>query len=272
MVSGEQLSESVLLLVDRLSCSQADRLGRPLLADISFQVGKQEHTAVIGHTGAGKSTLLACILGDKNKLSGLHLTGRIDYTQNNLPGTTKRNDESWNGGGICWIPQEPETALNPSRSVKAQLIEMTCARLKVSRADAETLLKANFESADQMALFVVLDRYPSQFSGGELQRILILHALVGNPSLVLADEPTTALDEENKQSIMSLLMQLVTATGATLLLLSHDYDTIRQYCKRFICLDKGRLIETGPVSQLYNRPSDNSLTSLLRDYDQLHLV
>jgi len=271
MATGTKITESALLLVNQLGCSQDGWTARPLLDDISFQINTREHTAIIGHTGAGKSTLFACFLGDKGKLNGLQVKGSVEYNRRNLLVAKARNDEVWIDGGICWIPQEPETALNPTRTVKAQLLEMICSRLKSSRATANTLLRANFELTDHLALFAELDRYPYQFSGGELQRILIFHALVGKPGLVLADEPTTALDAENKHLIMSLLMNLTTATGATLVVSSHDYDTVRRYCKRFICLENGRLIETGPVSQLENRVTDNSLTSLLHDYDQLQL-
>ena len=154
--------------------------------------------------------------------------------------------------------------------MKGQLIEMICARLKTSPISAVSLLKDKFKLAGHLALYAALDRYPSQLSGGEMQRVLIFHALVGNPKLVLADEPTTALDVENKQSIMALLMNILAASGATLLVSSHDYKMIRQCCKRYLWLENGKLIETGPVAQLDNRAVDNGLTSLLQGYDQLH--
>ena len=269
MVNDTGHPGSPLLAIGQLCCSQAGHPERPLLDSITFQIDRLEHTAIIGQTGAGKSTLLACILGDTNKLRGLKVNGIIDYRRHNLLAAKAGTKEIWMAGGICWIPQEPETALNPTRSVKAQLVEMICARLKHSPTTGEALLKTNFELADQLALFAALDRYPGQFSGGELQRILFIHALVGNPKLVLADEPTTALDKENKQLIMSLLMKLITATGATLVISSHDYDTIRQCCKRFIYLENGKLVEAGPMSQLGSQPLDSNLTLLLHDYDQL---
>jgi peptide/nickel transport system ATP-binding protein len=224
------------------------------LDDISFSIAPGEILGVVGESGAGKSLTGAAIIGllePPGRIAGgeIRLAGqRID----NLPYEAMRKIR---GRQIGAIFQDPLTSLNPLYTIGRQLIETIRTHLPVSedqaRARAIKLLQeTGIPAAEQR-----IEQYPHQFSGGMRQRVVIALALAAEPKLIVADEPTTALDVSIQAQIISLLKRLCKNHGAAVMLVTHDMGVIAETCDRVAVMYAGRIVEVGPVADVINRPS-----------------
>ena len=224
------------------------------LDDISFDIAPGEILGVVGESGAGKSLTGASIIGllepPGHVASGeILLEGRrID----NLPHEEMRHVR---GRQIGAIFQDPLTSLNPLYTVGRQLIETIQTHLPVNAAEARqraiNLLKdTGIPAAEQR-----IDHYPHQFSGGMRQRVVIALALAAEPKLIVADEPTTALDVSIQAQIISLLKRVCRERGAAVMLITHDMGVIAETCDRVAVMYAGRIAEIGPVHEVINQPA-----------------
>jgi peptide/nickel transport system ATP-binding protein len=246
---------TALLEVKNLRVEFPSRRGTLLaLDDISFSIAPGEILGVVGESGAGKSLTGASIIGllePPGRIAGgeILLSGqRID----NLPYEAMRKIR---GRQIGAIFQDPLTSLNPLYTIGRQLTETIRTHLPVSegeaRARAIKLLKeTGIQGAEQR-----LDQYPHQFSGGMRQRVVIALALAAEPKLIVADEPTTALDVSIQAQIISLLKRLCKDHGAAVMLVTHDMGVIAETCDRVAVMYAGRIVEIGPVADVINRPA-----------------
>jgi peptide/nickel transport system ATP-binding protein len=224
------------------------------LDDISFDIAPGEILGVVGESGAGKSLTGAAIIGL------LEPPGRVASGQILLEGQridNLNNDEMRHirGRKIGAIFQDPLTSLNPLYSIGKQLTETILAHLSVTPQEARQraiqLLKDTGISAAEQRI----DHYPHQFSGGMRQRVVIALALAAEPQLIVADEPTTALDVSIQAQIISLLKKVCKDRGAAVMLITHDMGVIAETCDRVAVLYAGRVAEIGPVHQVIHQPS-----------------
>ena len=244
-----------LLQVKNLVVEFPNRRGTLRAIDgISFDIAPGEILGVVGESGAGKSLTGASIIGL------LEPPGRIASGEVLLEG--KRIDNLGNdelrhirGRKIGAIFQDPLTSLNPLYSVGKQLTETIQAHLPVGNAEArkraiDLLKDTGIPAAEQR-----IDHYPHQFSGGMRQRVVIALALAAEPKLIVADEPTTALDVSIQAQIISLLKNICKNRGAAVMLITHDMGVIAETCDRVAVMYAGRIVEIGPVHEVINRPA-----------------
>jgi peptide/nickel transport system ATP-binding protein len=248
------MSRSPLLEVRNLRIEFPTRRGTLLAVDdISFSIAPGEVLGVVGESGAGKSLTGAAIIGlleppgriaaGEVKLNGL----RID----NLPYDEMRKVR---GREIGAIFQDPLTSLNPLYTVGRQITETITTHLNVSQAEArrralDLLLATGIPAADRR-----IDHYPHQFSGGMRQRVVIALALAAEPKLVIADEPTTALDVSIQAQIIALLKTLCREKQTAVMLVTHDMGVIAETADRVAVMYAGRISEIGPVADVIHRP------------------
>ena len=222
--------------------------------DISFDIAPGEILGVVGESGAGKSLTGAAIIGllePPGRIAGgqILLEGeRID----NLGFEAMRHIR---GRRIGAIFQDPLTSLNPLMSVGAQLIETILAHLPVTPKEAKARAISLLQDTGIPAPAERIDHYPHQFSGGMRQRVVIALALAAEPKLIVADEPTTALDVSIQAQIISLLKNICKERGAAVMLITHDMGVIAETCDRVAVLYAGRIAEIGPVHEVINHPA-----------------
>jgi peptide/nickel transport system ATP-binding protein len=221
---------------------------------ISFDIAPGEILGVVGESGAGKSLTGAAIIGllePPGRIAGgqILLQGeRIDK----LPPDAMRKVR---GRRIGAIFQDPLTSLNPLNTVGAQITETILAHLPVSPREARARAIALLQDTGIPAAEQRIDHYPHQFSGGMRQRVVIALALAAEPRLIVADEPTTALDVSIQAQIITLLKKICKDRGAAVMLITHDMGVIAETCDRVAVMYAGRIAEIGPVQDLINRPS-----------------
>ncbi len=224
------------------------------LDDVSFSIAPGEILGVVGESGAGKSLTGAAIIGllePPGRVAGgqILLEGqRIDQ----LSGEAMRQVR---GRRIGAIFQDPLTSLNPLYSIGRQLIETIQTHLKLSHAQArqraiDLLRDTGIPAAEQR-----LEHYPHQFSGGMRQRVVIALALAAEPRLIVADEPTTALDVSIQAQIIQLLQRVCRERGAAVMLITHDMGVIAETCDRVAVMYAGRIAEIGPVHDVIHQPA-----------------
>ena len=222
--------------------------------DISFDIAPGEILGVVGESGAGKSLTGAAIIGllePPGRIAGgqIVLEGqRID----NLDFDAMRHIR---GRRIGAIFQDPLTSLNPLNTVGAQLTETILAHLPVSAKEARARAISLLQDTGIPAAAERIDHYPHQFSGGMRQRVVIALALAAEPKLIVADEPTTALDVSIQAQIITLLKNICKQRGAAVMLITHDMGVIAETCDRVAVLYAGRIAEIGPVHEVINHPA-----------------
>ncbi|WP_180682983.1 ABC transporter ATP-binding protein [Tepidicella baoligensis] len=224
------------------------------LDDVSFDIAPGEILGVVGESGAGKSLTGASIIGllePPGRIAGgeILLEGRrID----NLPHDEMRRVR---GRQIGAIFQDPLTSLNPLYSIGRQLIETITTHLPVTAAEARRRAIQLLKDTGIPAAEERIDHYPHQFSGGMRQRVVIALALAAEPKLIVADEPTTALDVSIQAQIITLLKTICKERGAAVMLITHDMGVIAETCDRVAVMYAGRVVEIGPVHEVINRPA-----------------
>lgn len=244
-----------LLEVSHLRVEFPTRHGTLLaLDDISFTIAPGEILGVVGESGAGKSLTGAAIIGlldppGRIAAGEIRLAGRrID----NLPYDAMRRVR---GREIGAVFQDPLTSLNPLYTVGYQLVETITTHLDLSAAQARARAIELLAATGIPAPETRVDHYPHQFSGGMRQRVVIALALAANPKLIVADEPTTALDVSIQAQIIALLKKVCKEQGAAVMLVTHDMGVIAETCDRVAVMYAGRVAEIGPVADVIHRPA-----------------
>ena len=222
--------------------------------NISFDIAPGEILGVVGESGAGKSLTGAAIIGllePPGRIAGgeIHLEGqRIDQ----LSSDAMRHIR---GRKIGAIFQDPLTSLNPLYTIGRQLTETIRAHLPLSESEARRRAISLLQDTGIPAAEQRIDHYPHQFSGGMRQRVVIALALAAEPKLIVADEPTTALDVSIQAQIIQLLKQVCKERGAAVMLITHDMGVIAETCDRVAVLYAGRAAEIGPVHEVIHHPA-----------------
>jgi peptide/nickel transport system ATP-binding protein len=221
--------------------------------DISFQLAPGEILGLVGESGAGKSLTGTAIIGLLER-PGHISDGEILFKGERIDNLTQEEMRRLRGRKIGAIFQDPLTSLNPLLTVGNQLIETILTHLDMNREQARKRTLELLEEVGIPAPEQRIDHYPHQFSGGMRQRVVIALALCANPMLVIADEPTTALDVSIQAQILSLLKKLCYEHGAAIILVTHDMGVIAETADRVAVMYAGRLVELGPVEQIIKAP------------------
>ena len=237
--------------------------GRRVVDGISFEVPDGARVGLIGESGSGKSLTALAILGLLP--DGATASGSVQWNGRELIGLPDRNLAALRGDEIGIVFQEPRTALNPIRTVGRQIAESVRIHEGVSRKDAAARAVAEAARVALPDPDGIVRRYPHQLSGGQRQRVAIAMALACRPRLLIADEPTTALDVTIQAEILELLRTLVTDDGMSLIFITHDLAVLSQVATHAVVLEDGRIVEAGAVATLLGHPSSPVTQGLLRD-------
>ncbi|VFQ46256.1 ABC transporter ATP-binding protein [Desulfoluna butyratoxydans] len=225
----------------------------PAVHDMSFDVGQGEVVALVGESGSGKSVCSHAVVQLQKHL-GAQVRGSIAFDGTELTGLSEKALRAYRGREIAYIFQEPGTSLNPLHPVgrqmteRARIVEGTDTRTAMEKA-VQLLGDAGIRHPEER-----IGHLPHTFSGGEKQRIMIAMALMGNPKLIVADEPTTALDATLQEQILTLITGVRDRYGTAILLITHDLAVVRSHADRVVVAKEGRIVESAPTSELFDTP------------------
>ena len=254
-----------ILIIEDLHVSFRSHQGlHPILCGVDLTLYKGETLALVGESGSGKSVTAQAILQLLGN-SGVITNGQIIFENEALHTKTQKEMQAVRGKKIGMIFQDPMTALNPTLTVGHQIAEMLTIHDNLPKREAKLKtieLLSRVGIPDPIRRY---DTYPFEMSGGMRQRVLIAMALSCNPCLLIADEPTTALDVTIQAQILDLLRDIQQETGMSLLLITHDLAIVASLCDRAAVMNGGRIVETNTVDQLFNHPQHPYTYALLED-------
>jgi peptide/nickel transport system ATP-binding protein len=254
-------ADSAILRVEGLSVQYSGSRGTVrAVDDVSFVLERGEVFGLVGESGCGKSATLRALIGLLPK--GTTIDGTIEY-EGREPATSERQLRAIRGRGVSLISQDPMTALNPVLRIHEQIDEALSRHTTLSRAKRRDRAIALMRLVGIPAAERRLGEYPHQFSGGMRQRILIAIALACEPRVLLADEPTTALDVTVQDQILQLLRGLQRRLGMSMILVSHDLGVIAQMCDRVAVMYAGQIVELGATSDVIRAPRHPYTRALL---------
>jgi oligopeptide/dipeptide ABC transporter ATP-binding protein len=249
-----------LIKVSDLTISTSDD-NRTLVNSISFEIAPGEAVGVVGESGSGKTLTALSLLGLLPR--GVHATsGSIAYEAADLLKTDEESLRSIRGNEIAMIYQDPMTALNPVMKLGAQLIEVIESH-EGSTANGKERVLASFAEVGIPDPQRAYESYPHEFSGGMRQRVMIAMALLLSPKLLIADEPTTALDVTIQQQILALVMQERRKRNMSMLWITHDLGVVANLVDRVIVMYAGRIVEEGSVKEVFTNPQHPYTAGLL---------
>ncbi|MCJ8322992.1 MAG: ABC transporter ATP-binding protein [Rhizobiales bacterium] len=234
---------------------------RPI-SGISFEMQKGEVLGVVGETGSGKSLTAHAIMG-LTSLVGGKISGQIVFEGKDLLSKSHKDMQSIRGAEISFIPQNPMTSLDPVYRVGDQIVEGLLKHLKITKWAAK---KRAIELMEQLRIpnaERVFEQYPHQLSGGLKQRIVIAIGIGTEPKLIIADEPTTALDVTVQAQIIRLFKELTVANNVGLLLITHDLGVIAQICDKIAVMYAGNVVEHGDIKTVFSDPKHPYTRALL---------
>lgn len=237
--------------------------GARVVDGVTFTVQDGQRVGLIGESGSGKSMTALAILGLLPE--GAEVGGSIRWDGTELVGMPDRDLARLRGDQIGMVFQEPRTALNPIRTVGRQIAESVRIHERIGRREARERAIVEAARVQLPDPASVVDRYPHQLSGGQRQRVAIAMALACRPRLLIADEPTTALDVTIQAEVLKLLLGLVTDEGMSLVFITHDLAVLSQVATHAVVLEHGRVVEQAPISTLLGSPVSPVTRALLRD-------
>lgn len=226
----------------------------PTLHDISFSVDKGETVALVGESGSGKSVTALSILRLLSRQITDYTSGQIIFHGNDLLHARKRDLRDIRGGKIGMIFQEPMTSLNPLHTVERQIGEAILLHRPLRKDEIKKEVLSLMKDVGLPPEERLLNSYPHQLSGGQRQRVMIAMALANSPDLLIADEPTTALDVTIQAQILELLLDLKKRYNMALLLITHDLGIVRKMADRVLVMTEGRIVERAPRTELFENP------------------
>lgn len=253
-----------MLAIKNLSISFKNHQGTtPVLHNISYQIKKNEIVGIVGESGSGKSVSTLAILGLLPKKITQYTSGEIWYNDTNMLTCTEAEQQQIRGRKIAMIFQEPMTSLNPSITCGEQVMEVLKKHLKLTSKEAKKEVLLLFEKVALPTPEVVFKKYPHQLSGGQKQRVMIAIAIACKPDVLIADEPTTALDVTVQKEIILLLKSLQQETGMSIIFISHDLALVSEIADSIIVMHKGNVVEKGTVKQVFQSPKEEYTKALL---------
>jgi peptide/nickel transport system ATP-binding protein len=233
-----------------------------LINGVSFQVHKGETVGIVGESGCGKSITSLSIMGllpPNAKVSN----GSIHLNARNLVELPKKAVRKVRGKEVAMIFQEPMTSLNPVYTVGFQLIEMIRTHMDMSKAEARSHAINMLELVGIPRANEIVDEYPHQLSGGMRQRVMIAMAISCNPELLIADEPTTALDVTIQAQILDLMRDLQKRREMSIMMITHDLGVVAEMCDRVVVMYAGQVVEQAEIEELFENPKHPYTKGLL---------
>ena len=234
----------------------------PILRDVSIRVNTGEIMALVGESGAGKSTIAKAILGILP--AAIRVTsGNILFEGTDLLSLPPQKLRDLLGVRIALIPQDPQTSLNPARRIGDQLMDGLRRRAGMNRGDASARALSLMNDVHIRDPARVMESYPHELSGGMRQRVLIAQAFSLKPHVIIADEPTTALDVTVQKQVLRLIRDMQREHGTTLLFVTHDLGVVAQICDRMTVLYGGKVLEQGETAAILKGPAHAYTRALL---------
>lgn len=269
----KMISDEVILEVDNLHV-QFSTFGGNVHAvrGVSFNLRKGETLAIVGESGCGKSVTSNAIMGLIPQPPGRISEGRVMFKNQELTKMTKKQMRKVQGVDISMIFQDPMTALNPTLTIGEQLTEGVRTHTNANKSQAKE------KALDMLHLVGIpnpqerLKQYPHQFSGGMRQRIVIAMALICEPELLIADEPTTALDVTIQAQILELFEEIQQKTGVSIVLITHDLGVVAKIADRIAVMYAGKIIELGAKREIFYTPQHPYTQGLLKSVPRLDLL
>ena len=264
---------TVLLEVrDLRTCFTTDEGEFAAVDGVSFEVHAGKTLAIVGESGCGKSVTSLSVMGLVPPAAGSIRAGSIRFEGQELVGAPQDSLQNLRGNGMAMVFQEPMTSLNPAYTVGEQIMEALLRHRPMDRAQAraralEMLAQVRIPAPEQR-----LHEYPHQLSGGMRQRVMIAMALVCQPRLLIADEPTTALDVTIQAQILALMAQLQSDMGTAIVLITHDLGVVAEVADEVVVMYAGKVVERAPVQALFDTPQHPYTVGLLGAIPRLDLA
>lgn len=263
------MKENRVLTIDNLTTTFESHKQRiQAVRGVSLHVDEGDILAIVGESGSGKSVTMKSVMG----LLGENADVQADYLellQKDLLSMSEKEKRKMRGKDMAMIFQDPMTALNPLKKIGYHMIEVLRRHQNLSKAEArkvaiDMLGKVGIPSAESR-----MDQYPHEFSGGMRQRVMIAIALACEPKLLIADEPTTALDVTIQAQILELMMELKDKLGMAIIMITHDLGIVASMCDRIAVMYAGRIVETGTCDEIFYHPKHEYTKGLLESIPRL---
>jgi peptide/nickel transport system ATP-binding protein len=237
-----------------------------LVNDVSFSLERGKLTCIVGESGSGKSLTALSII--KLLSSQLKAQGIIHFEKNDLALLNEKKLREYRGKEISMIFQDPMTSLNPVFTVGYQVAEALHAHNNITKSEAKKMVEQTFQDVgippDRY------DSYPDELSGGQRQRVMIAMAIINKPKLLIADEPTTALDVTVQKQVLNLIQDLQKKYQMTVLFITHDFGVVEDIADRVLVMYKGRIVEQGKAKNLIRHPKHPYTKALLQCIPSIH--
>ena len=251
-----------LLEVKDLVIRFHDRIGGEAIHGVSFTMESGERLGIVGESGAGK-TLTALAIARLLSEENASLLGDIRFMGKDMLAATDDEMRSIRGKDIGFIFQDPVASLNPLMRIGPQIEEPLLLHTNLTKEERRARVLQAIRDVDLPDPDITIRKFPHQLSGGQCQRVMIASALICHPALLIADEPTTALDVTVQTQILRLLKQKNQADNVGILYISHDLSLVRRLCTRVIVMYNGNIVETGNVEQVFNAPREEYTRRLI---------
>lgn len=258
-----------IININKLSVSfETDRQKTTVVKSISFEINENEIVGIVGESGSGKSITSLALMGllPHNAI----IEGELLFEEVSLKDKSNKEWRKIRGNQIAMIFQEPLSSLNPSLSCGFQVKEMILQHQNLSDSEAKKRVLELFEQVKLPRVLSLYNQYPHQISGGQKQRVMIAMAIANQPELLIADEPTTALDVTVQQRIIELLKDLQAQNGMSILFISHDLTLISEIAQRVLVMKDGEIVEQGIVEEVFKNPKHPYTRALINSKPKLN--
>jgi len=266
------MPNSTLLEIDNLSISFFNkRKETEIIHNISYHLHPNEILGIVGESGSGKSVSSLAVLGLLPKKISKITDGTIHFNNRDLTSISSKEFKKIRGNDIAMIFQEPMSSLNPSMTCGKQIIEILLQHTNLSKAEAKAETLSLLEKVKLPLPNRIYKAYPHEISGGQKQRVMIAMAIACKPKLLIADEPTTALDVTVQKDIIELLRQLQVDEKMSIIFISHDLALVSEIADRILVMFKGAIVEQGDVTDIFHKPQHTYTKALLRSKPSLKI-
>jgi peptide/nickel transport system ATP-binding protein/oligopeptide transport system ATP-binding protein len=271
MKAGGMMAKELLKVEDLKVRFKTDNGNVSTVNGVSFTVAEGETLAIVGESGSGKSVTSLALMGIL-PANGEIYKGNVTFEDKDLRNLSKKEYRQLRGQEIAMIFQEPMTALNPVFTIGYQLRETLILHYQMSKEQAQKKGIEMLETVGIPDAEKVMGRFPHQLSGGMRQRVMIAMALSCNPKLLIADEPTTALDVTIQAQILTLLRNLKEKSNTSIMIITHDLGVVAELADRVIVMYAGEVVEEAPIYELFERPLHPYTQGLMASIPKIHDV
>ena len=257
------MSEKILAVSDLQIEFHDHQLPETVVYDFDLDLEKGEIVGIVGESGSGKSMSALAIAGLLSR-HNMKKSGKIMYDGQNLLTCDRKILRSYQGNRIAMIFQEPMTSLNPVKRIGWQVEESLRIHVpEMSKEERRQKAVSMLEAVGLHESAKVYEMYPHELSGGMRQRVMIAAAMIADPEILIADEPTTALDVTVQAQIVELLRKINREKGTSIIFISHDLSLVRQLCRKIIVMQDGRIVESGTAEEIFKNPGQEYTRKLI---------